>query len=182
MQDDKQLFREAEYRLVPVDQMKPAPYNPRFDLKPGDIAYERLKRSIIRSGLIQPIVWNSQTGNIVGGHQRFKILCEMGATEIMCAVVNKSLDDEMAANIAMNKASGKWEYTLLREMFESMDRAAIDYEAIGFDPDEVDHLFAGLDQLDDEEIFDLELEPEKKKPMIKCPCCGEKFVERDNRV
>jgi len=82
----------------------------------------------------------------------------------------------------MNKASGKWEYTLLREMFESMDRAAIDYEAIGFDPDEVDHLFAGLDQLDDEEIFDLELEPEKKKPMIKCPCCGEKFVERDNRV
>lgn len=175
-------FHEAEYKVVPLANMTPAEYNPRLDLKPGDIAYDRLKKSVIRYGLLQPIVWNSRTGNIVGGHQRFKILQEMGATEVMCAVVDKSLEDEMAANIAMNKARGRWENDLLRDMFESMDRATIDYDALGFDPEEVDHLFTQLDQLDDGDIFDTDMEPEKKPPMVTCPHCGKKFEERENRA
>ena len=179
---ERDLFQEAQYVEVPLADMKPAEYNPRLDLKPGDIAYERLKKSVIRFGLLQPIVWNQRTGNIVGGHQRYKILVEMGAEKVMCAVVDKSLEDEMAANAAMNKASGRWENTLLKEMFESMDRATIDYDAIGFDQEEVDHLFTQLDQLDDDEIFDFDMEPEKKEPMVKCPHCGKKFVERDNRA
>lgn len=179
---EKDMFREAEYRLVPLIQMAPADYNPRYDLKPGDIAYERLKKSVLRFGLVQPIVWNEQTGHIVGGHQRFKILKDLGAESVMCAVVNKTLEDEIASNLAMNKAQGRWENDLLRAMFEQMDRDAIDYEAIGYDPDEVDHLFTQIDQLDDDEIFDFDQEPEKKEPMIQCPHCGQKFVERDNRA
>ena len=31
---------------VPVDKLKPAKYNPRKDLKPGDPAYEKIKRSM----------------------------------------------------------------------------------------------------------------------------------------
>lgn len=179
---EKDMFREAEYRLVPLIQMAPADYNPRYDLKPGDIAYERLKKSVLRFGLVQPIVWNEQTGHIVGGHQRFKILKDLGAESVMCPVVNKTLEDEIASNLAMNKAQGRWENDLLRAMFEQMDRDAIDYEAIGYDPDEVDHLFTQIDQLDDDEIFDFDQEPEKKEPMIQCPHCGQKFVERDNRA
>ncbi|MDD2300189.1 MAG: hypothetical protein PHU69_11195 [Fermentimonas sp.] len=29
-------------------------------------------------GYVEPIVWNEETGNIVGGHQRYKILLEAG--------------------------------------------------------------------------------------------------------
>ena len=30
---------------ISVDQLKPAKYNPRKDLKPGDPAYEKIRRS-----------------------------------------------------------------------------------------------------------------------------------------
>ena len=34
-------------KRISVDQLKPALYNPRKDLKPGDPEYEKLKKSII---------------------------------------------------------------------------------------------------------------------------------------
>jgi ParB-like chromosome segregation protein Spo0J len=59
---------------IPVSEINPAKYNPRKDLKPGDPAYEKLKRSMTEFGYVEPIIWNEETGNIVGGHQRYKIL------------------------------------------------------------------------------------------------------------
>lgn len=63
---------------IAIDKLKLAKYNPRKDLKPGDPEYEKLKRSILEFGYVEPIVWNSRTGNVVGGHQRLKILKEQG--------------------------------------------------------------------------------------------------------
>lgn len=177
------VFREAEYRLVDVQQLNSAPYNPRFDLQPGDIKYDNLKLSVMKNGMIQPIVWNEITGNVVGGNQRLKILKEIGATKVMCAVVRyQTIEEEMAACIALNKAQGRWEDALLIQLFDKLDRNSADYEAMGFDKEEVEHLLCGLDALEDEQIFDLAQEPEKKPPMVKCPCCGKKFEERENRV
>ena len=59
---------------VSVSKINPAAYNPRGDLKPGDKDYEKLKDSINTFGYVEPLVWNSKTGNLVGGHQRLKIL------------------------------------------------------------------------------------------------------------
>ena len=73
---------------MPIDQLKPAKYNPRKDLKPGDPAYEKIKRSLHDFGYVDPIVWNEVTGNIVGGHQRYKVLKDEGATEVDCVVVH----------------------------------------------------------------------------------------------
>lgn len=56
-------------QTMPIDRLKPAKYNPRKDLKPGDPAYEKIKRSLHDFGYVDPIVWNEVTGNIVGGHQ-----------------------------------------------------------------------------------------------------------------
>ena len=33
-------------RTMPIEMLKPAKYNPRKDLKPGDLAYEKIKRSL----------------------------------------------------------------------------------------------------------------------------------------
>ena len=33
-------------QTMPIDRLKPAKYNPRKDLKPGDPAYEKVKRSL----------------------------------------------------------------------------------------------------------------------------------------
>ena len=55
---------------ISVDKLKPAKYNPRKDLKPGDPAYKKIKRSLHDFGYVDPVIWNEVTGNIVGGHQR----------------------------------------------------------------------------------------------------------------
>ena len=72
---------------IPIDQINPAAYNPRKDLQPGDPEYEKLKRSMQEFGYVEPIVWNKRTGNIVGGHQRYKVLLDTGMSEVDCVVV-----------------------------------------------------------------------------------------------
>lgn len=54
---------------VEVNKINPAAYNPRIDLQPGNNEYEKLKKSIEEFGYIDPLIWNEQTGNLVGGHQ-----------------------------------------------------------------------------------------------------------------
>ena len=95
-------------RRIPVDMLKPAKYNPRVDLQPGDPAYEKIKKSLDEYGYVDPLIWNEVTGNIVGGHQRYKILVAEGATEIDCVVVHiENPQEEKALNIALNKAVGE---------------------------------------------------------------------------
>ena len=55
-----------------IEDLRPASYNPRKDLKPGDKEYEKLKRSITEFGYVEPVIWNERTGTVVGGHQRLK--------------------------------------------------------------------------------------------------------------
>ena len=100
---------KLDMRRLPIDQLKPAKYNPRKDLQPGDPAYEKIKRSLHDFGYCDPIVWNEVSGNIVGGHQRYKVLKAEGATEVDCVVVHiENPADEKALNIALNKATGDW--------------------------------------------------------------------------
>ena len=61
-----------------IDDLKAATYNPRKDLKPGDKEYEKLKRSITEFGYVEPVIWNERTGTVVGGHQRLKVLKDLG--------------------------------------------------------------------------------------------------------
>ena len=37
---------------------------------------------------MDPVIWNEDTGNIVGGHQRYKVQTAEGPTEIDCVVVH----------------------------------------------------------------------------------------------
>ena len=61
-----------------ITELIPAEYNPRKDLKPGDEEYEKLRKSLEQFGYVEPIIWNSRTGHVVGGHQRLKVLIDMG--------------------------------------------------------------------------------------------------------
>ena len=42
-------------QTMPIDRLKPAKYNPRKDLKPGDPAYEKIKRSLHDFGYVDPM-------------------------------------------------------------------------------------------------------------------------------
>ena len=43
---------DMKLQKVPVEKLKPAKYNPRKDLKPGDPAYEKIKRSMTTYALL----------------------------------------------------------------------------------------------------------------------------------
>ena len=125
---------------VNAAQLNPAAYNPRRDLKPGDKEYEKLKRSIEEFGFVEPVVWNETTGNVVGCHQRLKILLDMGETEIDCAVVALDVQKEKALNLALNKISGDWDEEKLAAVMADLDAADFDVALTGFDTDEVEAL------------------------------------------
>ena len=119
----------------------PADYNPRKDLKPGDAEYEKLKRSIEQFGYVEPVIWNKTTGRVVGGHQRLKVLMDMGMTEVDCVVVEMDEDKEKALNIALNKISGDWDKDKLALLIADLQGADFDVTLTGFEPAEIDDLF-----------------------------------------
>ena len=129
-----------EIQRIPAARLNPAAYNPRVDLKPGDKEYEKLKRSINEFGYVEPVIWNRQTGNVVGGHQRLKVLMDLGQTEIDCVVVDLDLAREKALNIALNKIQGDWDEDKLAAIMADFDAEAFDVSLTGFDANEVDAL------------------------------------------
>jgi ParB-like chromosome segregation protein Spo0J len=156
-----------EIRKIPIEKLNPAAYNPRKDLQPGDPEYEKLKRSIQEFGYVEPIVWNKRTGNIVGGHQRYKILLDMGMQEIDCVVVN--LDDvkEKALNIALNKISGDWDMPKLKDLLQELDTGEIDLELTGFATEEIEDMMtrsAGVVDIDDL-LEELDMKKAIEKPI-----------------
>lgn len=140
----------------------PADYNPRKDLKPGDPEYEKLKRSIEQFGYVEPVIWNKTTSHVVGGHQRLKVLLDMGIAEVECVVIEMDEDKEKALNIALNKISGDWDKDKLALLIADLQGADFDVSLTGFEPAELDALFK--DSLKDgihDDDFDVDAELQK---------------------
>ena len=146
-------------------ELLPADYNPRKDLKPGDAEYEKLKRSIEQFGYVEPVIWNKTTGFVVGGHQRLKVLLDMGITEMECVVVEMDAEKEKALNIALNKISGEWDKDKLALLIADLQGADFDVSLTGFEPAEIDSLFkdAQQDKVHDD---DFDVDAELKSPVI----------------
>ena len=148
-----------------VKDLLPADYNPRKDLKPGDPEYEKLKRSIEQFGYVEPVIWNQQTGCVVGGHQRLKVLIDMGITEVDVVVVDMDADKEKALNIALNKISGEWDTEKLALVIADLQGADFDVSLTGFDPEELDDLFRD-DVKDGIQEDDFDVDAELAKPVF----------------
>ena len=93
-----------------ISQLKPAPYNPRK----SDITQEaNLKASLEKFGVVDPIIFNKQTGNIVGGHFRVRELKKLGVEEVDCVILDLSVEDEKELNIRLNANTGEWDMDVL---------------------------------------------------------------------
>ena len=148
-----------------VKDLLPADYNPRKDLKPGDPEYEKLKRSIEQFGYVEPVIWNQRTGCVVGGHQRLKVLIDMGITEVDVVVVDMDADKEKALNIALNKINGEWDTEKLALVIADLQGADFDVSLTGFDPEELDDLFRD-DVKDGIKEDDFDVDAELAKPVF----------------
>ena len=118
--------------------LKPAEYNPRKDLNPGDPEYEKLKRSIEQFGYVDLLSWNKTTEHIVGGHQRAKVLMDLGYDEVDCVVIEMDETREKALNVALNKINGDWDKDKLALVIADIQGTDFDVSFTGFDPAEID--------------------------------------------
>ena len=122
--------------------LKSMPVNPRVELRPGMPRYENLKHSIERHGFVDPLVWNTRTGHLIGGWQRRSVLLDMGFTEADVSVVDMDRDQERELNIVLNGVGGEWDYQALAVELSTFEDAS----ALGFSAEEIDRIYeeAGL--------------------------------------
>ena len=114
-----------------ITDMERAEYNPRVELMPGDDEYEKLKRNI-----------------------RLTVLMNEGVTETDVSVVDLDETAEKQLNIAMNKVTGEWDEVKLKELLDGLGDAAPE---TGFDLYEIEALENNVDALVDGDFLDSEL-------------------------
>jgi ParB-like chromosome segregation protein Spo0J len=156
-------------KTIPIADIKPAKYNPRKDLKPGDPEYLKLAKSMKEFDIVEPLVWNKRSGNLVGGHQRLKILKDIGQTEVEVSVVDLTDAKEKALNLALNKISGEWDLPLLKDLLHEIDTGDFDIEITGFDSKEIENLMTQSFIPPDNKDID---EDAMKDTKHECPKCG----------
>jgi len=132
-----------------ISDLIPAPYNPRQSTAKQE---KHLKESLEKFGLVEPIIFNKQTGYIVGGHFRVRELKKLGIKEIECVIVDLNEADEKELNIRLNANTGGWDWDTLAN-----DWDVVDLEAWGLD-------IPQFDEGNDEDLEDLS---DKIKSMFK---------------
>ncbi|MBE7413856.1 MAG: DNA modification methylase [Deltaproteobacteria bacterium] len=162
-----------------LSDLKPSEHNPRTITKKQ---LARLKKSIEEFGDLSGIIFNRRTGNIIGGHQRIKVMppdaeivredlpeaspagtVSTGTINICGETftyreVEWDLDRERMANIAANKHGGDWDDEKLAALLAELSQLPdFDIDIIGFESAEMEAL---IDMVVEDE-FDAEKEYEK---------------------
>jgi ParB-like chromosome segregation protein Spo0J len=192
---------KVEMKKMKLADLKPADYNPR---RISEEAFEGLGQSISRFGMLSHIVWNKRSGNIVGGHQRFKQLREMGETETDVVVVDLDDNEEVALNITMNNREVRGDFTkdVIEQLRVSEAQLGSAFKQIGL-LDLFEHLQSrGFDKKKKEKKETTGEKPGEKPPervndepddiippaddkpqaVITCPKCRSQWKLTDNKV
>lgn len=113
-------FEVYQMQTVKRSSIHEAPYNPR---KISDEARKKLKKGLKTYGLVQPIVVNRLTMNVVGGHQKLSIMDEeykypKNDYSLQVSMINVDEETEVKINIFLNNpaAQGEWDNELLQEI------------------------------------------------------------------
>lgn len=159
------------FKMMNIDDLMPATYNPRKDLTPDDDEYQRIKDSITTFGFIENVVYNKRTGHIVGGHQRVKVLKELGYTEVMTAEVDIDEDQEKVLNIGLNKIGGEWDYSKLQDLMLEFEQSNIDTYLTGFSQEEIQDLIDNAGEFETYEDFEEDQNREEAKQTL-----AERFI------
>ena len=149
------MGKNMNIQKIDTDKLLFAEYNPRKDLQCNDPEYIKLKKSIVNFGCVEPLVVNSDM-TVIGGHQRLKVLRDLGYESVDCIVLDLNKRQEKALNMALNKISGEWDTGKLTDLFEELllDDAI---ELTGFDISEIEALLSSesyIDELLNENFID----------------------------
>ena len=159
------------FQMIEIEKLKPANYNPRKDLKPEDEEYQKIKKSILEFGYVEPIIVNANM-TVISGHQRLKVLKDLEYKKIECIIVDLDKNKEKALNVALNKITGEWDNQKLEDLLLELKEADFDLLVTGFDEKEIDKMFKESEEIinDNAEVNLDEFSDDKFK--CQCPKCG----------
>lgn len=155
-------YQTFDTRTIHRSKIVNAPYNPRV-IDEG--ARKRLKKGIKRFGLVEPLVWNERTGNLVSGHQRLSIMDEIEKTqdyELVVSVIDIDPKSEMELNVQLNNTSMQGEYDI--DLLTDMINEGADPNLLGFSDADIDILFGDSDLV---EMFEDSNETKEAKETLK---------------
>lgn len=113
------MKKEIKIVYVPVRLLKVADYNPR---KISKEAMGRLKESISRFEMVDPIIVNSAPGRkniVIGGHMRLQAVKEIGLEKVPVVYIDiPDIEKEKELNLRLNANTGEWDLGKLKT-FES---------------------------------------------------------------
>lgn len=161
-------IENAEIRTMELAKLQPAKYNPRVELQPEDDVYQRIKASITKFGMVAPLVVNKRNRlyTIVGGHQRYNILKELGYKEVQCIIVDLDEVDEIELNLSLNKNTGYWDNEKLKDIFTNIDFDEEEKYITGFSDEEIENLKTDfIEDLVNEDFSDVGSNPLDKFSM-----------------
>lgn len=131
------------FEKISINDIIPSGYNPRIITQKDK---EILKNSLTEFGLVDPIIVNLKNNTIIGGHQRYFILKELGVTELFLVrqgdigwiflqeeLSIPSDDYEKALNISLNQQAGQWNYEKLYSILDNFNEINFDTDLTGFD-------------------------------------------------
>lgn len=159
---------------IDINDIKPADYNPRRISKKE---YNKLKESIDKFGLTDPIIINLNNNTIIGGHQRYSViknefpnmdlyLFKIGNIGWITSNLNFTIDnfdDEILLNINLNSQNGEWDLEKLNSLVNELKVNNFDTSLTGFDDFELE-TFSDIEDLDaiNEVIDEIEIEKESE--------------------
>lgn len=159
-----------QIKKVSISDVKPAKYNPR-DI--SDSAFEGLKESIKKFGLVDPLIVNTRTNVLVGGHQRLKACEALGMTHVPVVEVDLSLAEEKALNVTLNNQKISGFYTdALQDLLDEIKIDVPEFEEL-----KLDALFPDDDDEDKNEDKEVDAS-EARKIEILIQCKNEKEQEQ----
>lgn len=161
-----------------IGDLKIATYNPRKELNEKDKEYQKIKNSILEFGYVAPIIVNKDM-TVISGHQRLKVLKDLGITEVECIVVDLDKTNEKALNIALNKIQGDWDEDKLEALLQELKLEEFDMNLTGFDFDEVDEILNDINGTK-EDNFDVDSAYEEIEEPITKP--GDVWILGNNRL
>lgn len=124
-------------------QIKNAPYNPR---QIDDHARKKLFENIKKKGLLDTLVWNKRTGNLLSGHQRLSILDQRAAEKglknylLDVSVVDLGEKEEKEQNVFFNNTSAQGTYDV-DGLGKLIQEDGFDYKRAGFDDMDLQLIF-----------------------------------------
>ena len=147
---------QRSLKTIPIKSIKFYTKNPRTLSSEQE---KQLSTSISSFGLIDKPIVNSDL-QLIGGHQRIRVLSKQGIKEVECWHPDRKLTDKEVEElvIRLNKNTGEWDFETLANSWEIDD--LIEW---GFDEKDF--------HIDISEETDIE-ETESKTKTHTCPNCG----------